>query len=276
MNVEEKQKVIEKEYFNRIHESINWKTPQKYTEIIQWRKLFYKDKRMTNYSDKILVREYVKDTIGEQYLIPILGEWQSFSEIDFNSLPSSFVLKTNHGSGTNIIVKNKTELNYKTAKTLIDGWMSIDYGYRYGLELHYSEIDRRIYAEKYIDLSNSSVEDYKFLCFDGKAHYCWVDVDRGESHRRNIYNLEWELQPWGQEKKNTDNQIPKPQNFDLMVTLAEKLASEFSHVRVDFYNINGQIYFGEMTFTNGSGYDLIYPRKYDWELGKLWKNYKNS
>src|SRR5690625_2465992 len=213
MSIGEMQEIIEKEYYERIQESINWKEPKKYTEIMQWRKLFYKDKRMTDYSDKILVRNYVRNTIGEEYLIPILGEWESFNTIDFYSLPTSFVLKTNHGSGTNIIVKNKDLLNKKTAKTLIDGWMDIDYGYRYGLELHYSGINRKIYAEQYIDLSNNDVEDYKFLCFDGKAYYCWVDVDRSEGHKRNIYNLQWELQPWGQEKKNTKRDIPKPSNF---------------------------------------------------------------
>ena len=276
MNIEEIKNIIEKEYSSRIHEPIDWKNPKKYTEKIQWRKLFLKDERLTEYSDKILVRDYVKKIIGAEYLIPVLGVWDSFEEIDFESLPNSFVLKTNHGSGTNIIVKDKTELDRKTAKTLINGWMKTDFGYSHGFELHYSEIIRKIYAEKYINVINNDLEDYKFLCFNGKAYYCWVDVDRNGDHRRNVYDMEWVLQPWGQAKKNTTKNLPKPENFDLMIELAEKLATGFSHVRVDLYNVDGKIYFGEMTFTNGSGYDLITPREYDYELGKLWDNFRIS
>jgi hypothetical protein len=276
MNKEEIKKIIEKEYDSRIHEPIDWESPKKYTEKIQWRKLYFQDERTTNYSDKILVRDFIRESIGEEYLIPVLGEWETFDEIDFESLPSSFVLKTNHGSGTNIIVKDKTQLDKKTAETLLNGWMKTDFGYSHGFELHYSGINRKIYAEQYIDFNGNDLEDYKFLCFNGKAYYCWVDVDRNGDHKRNVYDMEWNLQPWGQAKKNTEREIPKPTNFEMMITLAEKLATGFSHVRVDLYNVNGKIYFGELTFTNGSGYDLIYPREYDNHLGSLWENYTTS
>ncbi|MGE7689351.1 ATP-grasp fold amidoligase family protein [Lysinibacillus sp. NPDC097214] len=276
MSKEEMEKIIEHDYYSRINESIDWEKPEKYTDKIQWRKLNFQDQRMTEYSDKILVREYVKNIIGEDYLIPILGEWDSFEKIDFDILPNSFVLKTNHGSGTNIIVKDKSDFEKKTAEILINGWLNTDFGYSHGLELHYSGINRKIFSEQYIETKDNDLEDYKFLCFDGKAYFCWVDVDRYGDHRRNVYDLNWNLQPWGQSKKNTNIDIPKPENFSLMITLAEKLAAGFSHVRVDLYNIDGRIYFGEMTFTNGSGYDLISPREFDYKLGDLWKNYRNS
>ncbi|WP_270180288.1 ATP-grasp fold amidoligase family protein [Alkalihalobacillus sp. CinArs1] len=276
MNIDEIKSIIEKEYYDRIHEPIDWTNPKKYTEKIQWRKLFLDDKRITEYSDKVLVRDYVKKIIGNDFLIPVIGVWNSFDEIDIESLPNSFVLKTNHGSGTNIIVKDKSHFDRKTAKILMDGWMKTDFGYSHGFELHYSAITRKIYAEELINNIGDDLEDYKFLCFNGKAYFCWVDVDRNGHHRRNVYDLEWNLQPWGQAKENAIKDIPKPQNFDLMVDLAEKLASDFSHVRVDFYNVEGKIYFGEMTFTNGSGYDLITPRKYDGELGRLWEKYRIS
>lgn len=276
MNTGKIKKIIEQDYYSRINERIDWENPKKYTEKMQWKKLHSQDDRRTKYSDKILVRKYVKDVIGEEYLIPLLGEWESFGEIDFYRLPNSFVLKTNHGSGTNIIVKDKNKFDKKTARILVNGWMKTDFGYSHGFELHYSDITRRIFAEQYIDTKGKDLQDYKFLCFDGKAYYCWVDADRHGDHRRNVYDLDWNLQPWGQVKKNTENDVPKPENFELMITLAEKLATGFSHVRVDLYNVDGKIYFGEMTFTNGSGYDLIYPREYDYILGDLWKNYRIS
>lgn len=276
MNIDKMKKIIEQDYYSRIQERINWENPRKYTEKIQWRKLYFRDERTTLYSDKIIVRDFVKNIIGEQYLIPVLGVWETFDKIDFDSLPNSFVLKTNHGSGTNIIVREKKKLDKKTAEILINGWMKTDFGYSHGFELHYSGITRKIYSEQYLDTKGEDLQDYKFLCFDGKAYFCWVDIDRFGDHRRNIYDLDWKLQPWGQVKKNTEKDIPKPTNLDLMITLAEKLATGFSHVRVDFYNVDGEIYFGEMTFTNGSGYDLIYPRVYDIELGEFWTNYRNS
>lgn len=276
MSIEEMKRIIEKEYFLRIKEEIEWENPKKYTDKMQWRKIYYQDKRMTEYSDKILVRDYVKNIIGEEYLIPLLGEWESFDEIDFNLLPNSFVLKTNHGSGTNIIVNNKNEFDKKTAKILINGWLKTDFGYSHGFELHYSGITRKIYSEQFIETKEQNLQDFKFLCFDGKAYYCWVDVDRHGDHRRNVYDLDWNLQPWGQSKKNTEKEIAKPAQFNKMVVLAEKLAAGFSHVRVDLYNVDGKIYFGEMTFTNGCGYDLIYPREYDNVLGGIWENYRTS
>lgn len=276
MDLEEVKRTIEQDYYSRIHEKIDWNNPKKYSEKMQWTKLHSKDKRRTVYSDKVLVRNYVKNKIGEEYLIPILGVWDSFDEINFESLPNSFVLKTNHGSGTNIIVKDKKKFDKKTAKLLIDGWMKIDFGYSHGFELHYSGIDRKVFCEQFIETNGNDLQDYKFLCFDGKAHFCWVDVDRFGDHRRNIYDLEWNLQPWKQLIKNTDKPIEKPKNFELMINLAEKLSKGFSHVRVDLYNVDGKIYFGEMTFTNGSGYDYIYPREYDYMLGDLWVNYRNS
>lgn len=276
MNHYEIKTIIETEYYSRINEHLDWENPKKYTEKIQWRKLNSHDERETIYSDKIMVREYVKERIGDKYLIPILGEWESFNDIDFSLLPNSFVLKTNHGSGTNIIIKDKSLFDKKTSEILINGWLGTDFGYSHGFELHYSGIKRKIFSERNIETQGKDLQDYKFICFDGKAYYCWVDVDRYGDHRRNIYDLEWNLQPWKQTYPNTSENLEKPKNWDLMITLAEKLASGFSHVRVDLYNIDGKIYFGEMTFTNGCGYELIYPRKYDFILGDIWKNYRIS
>src|SRR5690606_21015710 len=116
------------------------------------------------------------------------------------------------------------------------------------------------------------LKDYKFLCFSGKPYFCWIDTERFVDHRRNVYNMKWELQEWRQYKyKNTDKPIAKPENFEEMVKIVEKLAVGFSHVRVDLYNVDGKIYFGEMTFTNSSGFEKIVPRQSNLMLGDLWK-----
>lgn len=263
--------VISRLYKDRIGHELNWENPTAYTEKMQWSKLYDDNPLKTQYTDKYLVREWVKNTIGEEYLIPLLGVWDSVDDIQFDKLPNSFVLKTNHGSGTNIIVKDKTKLNYKMVKQAISDWMKIDFGYK-SFELHYSKIKPRIIAEKYIETKNDDLQDYKFLCFDGVPHFCWVDIGRYSAHKRNVYDINWILQPWNQETLGSYNkEIPKPQNFEKMVEIARTLSAGFSHVRVDLYNVDGHIYFGEMTFTNGGGFDRIIPAEYDYELGKLWK-----
>lgn len=262
---------LEELYQSHIGHPLDWDNLNTYTEKMQWEKIYDSNSLKPILADKYAVREWVKEKIGEEYLIPLLGVWDCFDDIDFDSLPGQFVIKTNHGTGTNYIVKNKSEFNAKRAKRMIDDWMATDYGY-YSLELHYTRIKPKIIIEKYLETEYGELQDYKFLCFDGKPYYCWVDMGRYSTHTRNVYNLEWELQPWKQERYGLYGKpIPKPENFEKMVELAEKLSEGFSHVRVDLYNIDGKIYFGEMTFTNGSGLDRIIPEEYDRMLGDLWK-----
>lgn len=264
------QNIIAERYYRKFGHKLDWKNLSTYTEKMQWEKIFDNNPLKTLYADKLAVRDWISQTIGEQYLVPLLGSWNSFEEIDFEHLPNQFVLKTNHGSGTNIIVTNKDKLNKKTAKIKFDDWMAIDFGYL-SMELHYSNIKRKIIAEKYIETSIGELQDYKFLCFDGIPYYCWVDMGRYSNHTRNVYDLEWNLQPWNQETySHYEKPIPRPINFDKMIEIAKVLSKGFSHVRVDLYNVNGNIYFGEMTFTNGGGFDRILPTEYDQMLGDLW------
>lgn len=264
-------KRVEMSYASYIGKKLDWTNLETYTAKMQWEKLFNQDSLKTTLSDKLSVRNWIEKTIGAEYLIPVLGSWDSYDEIDFDSLPDSFVLKTNHGSGTNLIIRNKSKLNHKIAKMMFDDWMKMDFGYRQGLEIHYSPIVRKIFAEKYMETSYGELQDYKFLCFGGKPYFCWVDMGRYTNHTRNVYDLNWVLQPWNQEMYgNYPHPIPKPENFDKMIELSTILSHGFAHVRVDLYNIDGQIYFGEMTFTNGRGLDRIIPEQYDKMLGNLW------
>lgn len=137
--------------------------------------------------------------------------------------------------------------------------------------MQYKDIKPKIIAEKFINDKNNHLNDYKFLCFDGKVYYCWVDMDRYSNHTRNVYDVNWQLQPWNQNTfENAEFDIQKPKNYEEMIIIAEKLSRGFSHVRVDLYNVDGKIYFGEMTFTSGNGFSLIYPEEYNLMLGSLW------
>ena len=264
-------KMLAARYEAAIGHKLNWDNLQTYTEKMQWAKLYDKNPLKATLTDKYLVREWVEKTIGGEYLIPLLGVWDNFEDIDFSELPDRFVLKTNHGSGTNLIVKDKSKLNLKRAKRMFDDWMNIDYAYNSNFEMHYTDIKPKIIAEKYMETSTGELPDYKFLCFGGKPYYCWVDCGRFTNHTRNVYDLDWKLQSWSQCHPINEVIIEKPAKFETMVMLAQKLSEGLSHVRVDFYNIDGNIYFGEMTFTNASGLERIYPDEWDKRLGELWQ-----
>ena len=273
LSIEEKKKNIEVLYKQKIGHSISWNNPKTYTEKMQVEKLYNYKEIKTVLSDKYRVREWIKEKIGDKYLVPLLGVWDSFEEIDFDNLPNRFVLKTNHGSGSVLIVKDKSKLNYKKVKRLFDDWMKIDFAYTNGFEMQYSNIERKIIAEEYLETEQRELQDYKFLCFDGNPVFCWVDIGRFSKHTRTVFDLKWNLQPWTQAEYGISKEkIERPKNFDEMINISKKLCKGFSQVRVDLYNIEGKIYFGEMTFTNGSGFDKIIPEKYDIVLGNLWKN----
>lgn len=264
--------ILEDMYEKRIGHKLDWNNLRTYTEKMQWEKVYHKDPLKVKLADKYAVRDWVAEKIGDQYLIPLLGVYKSFDEIDFSKLPNQFVMKTNHGSGTNYIVKDRSQFNKKQARVIFNDWMATDYAYNTGFELHYSEIERRIIIEKYLETPQNELQDYKFLCFDGEPKFCWVDMGRYSNHTRNVYDLKWQLQPWNQERYGIyKDPIPCPTNFDKMIEIARKLSKGFAHVRVDLYNVEGEIYFGEMTFTNGSGLDRIIPEEYDKILGDMWK-----
>lgn len=269
--ISEMRDYISKKYLKYVGYPMDWEEPKSYTQKIQYSKLYNKQSLRTSLSDKVSVRDFIKNTIGEKYLIPIYGVWETFEEINFDELPNQFVLKTNHGSATNIIIRDKSKMNYKKIKKQMTDFIKDDFAY-YGFELQYSGIKPLIYAEKLLEFDDSGIEDYKFLCFDGKVDYFWIDFNRYSNHKRNMYDLNWNLMPWNQwTYDNYKEKVNKPSNFDEMVECALALCRGFDQVRVDLYNVNGNIYFGELTFTNGGGYEVIIPQEMDFELGSKWK-----
>lgn len=270
-NMSMKQK---KTYLNSLHKTrvgfdIDWSNPHSFTEKIQVEKLKVNPLK-TELTDKYLVRRWVEKTLGtDEYLIPLLGVWDSFDEIDFTKLPQKFVLKTNHGSGTNLVVHDKRKMSIIAARLMFNDWMLMDYGYVSGLEMHYSGINRKIICEKYIENKGGDLYDYKFICFHGNPYYVWVDTDRFTNHTRYTYDMNWNLQEWQFGYPVNKKGVQKPDNFNQMVEIVKVLCKDFEQVRVDLYNVNGRIYFGEMTFTSGSGLEKI-DKKANIMLGYLW------
>ena len=247
---------------------LNLQNPQTFNEKIQWLKLYDSTPIKTMLADKYLVREWVNEKIGEEYLIPLLGVWDKFDDIDFDKLPEKFVLKANHGCGWNIIVKDKNNFNINDAKKKFDVWMNTNYAFKNGLELHYKNIAPKIIAEKYIE-NDEGLLDYKFLCFNGKVKYVWVDTDRFTAHKRDIFDLDWNHLPFTIKFPNAKKTPGKPKRLKEMIELATELSKGFAHVRVDFYEVDSKIYFGEVTFTSGSGIEKFCPEEYDLKLGQM-------
>lgn len=256
-------------WFKRVTgETLNLENPKTFNEKIQWMKLYDSTPLKTRLADKYLVRDWVKEKIGEEYLIPLLGVWDSFDEIDFDQLPNQFVLKANHGSGWNIIVKDKSKFDKAEAKKKFDLWMSKDFSFIFGFELHYMNIPRKIIAEEYKE-EFGELYDYKFMCFDGEVKFIWVDVGRFSDHRRALFTTSWEQMDKELKWKAPDKRIEKPKQLDKMLQLAKKLSEGFAHVRVDFYEVDGVVYFGEMTFTSSSGTERATPKEFEVEMGNM-------
>lgn len=235
---------------------LNLDNPKTFNEKIQWLKLYDSTPIKTRLADKYLVRDWVKEKIGEEYLIPLLGVYDKFDDIDFAKLPKQFVIKCNHGCGYNIIVKDKSKLDLSDAKAKIDKWMNENFAFRVGFELHYRDIEPKIIIEKYIENKGTDdLYDYKFWCFNGKVEYIQFLSERNlDGLKMAFYDKNWHKQKFVYSYPLDKKTIKKPDNLDVMIELAKKLSVGFNHVRVDFYRLNdGTIYFGEMTFTSASG-----------------------
>lgn len=253
---------------------LNLSNPRTYNEKVQWSKVFDSTPIKTRLADKYLVRDWVEERIGSEYLIPLLGAWDSFDEIDFDSLPDRFVLKCNHGCAYNLIVKDKSKLDMEDARRKITMWMGENFAFKAGLELHYAAIPHKIIAEEFIENVGSGdgdLYDYKFWCFDGKVKYIQFLSERNTNGlKMAFYDLDWKKQEFVYSFPLDTKDMPRPENLDEMIAVAEKLAAGFNHVRVDLYRMDdGKLYFGEMTFTSASGNCSWQPAEWDLKMGEL-------
>jgi hypothetical protein len=258
---------IKATYKNRFGRPINLKDPKTYTEKLQWLKLFYRNDKMPIVTDKYEVHKYLTDLGYKHLLNDVLGVYENANDIDFDALPNSFVAKTTHGCASNIICKNKNELDWGKWVKIMNSWLNLNV-YAFGREWNYKDIKPRIIIEKLIE--HQPLIDYKFMCFNGEPKFLQINNDFEGVHYVDFYDIDWNRVDFTYNKFSKSNHVlPIPPQFEEMKALAKALSAPFPYVRVDFYNPPGKIIFGELTFFPGSGLLPLVPVKnnYDELLG---------
>ena len=253
----------------------DWKNPKTYSEKLQWLKLYDRNPEYTKMVDKYAVKKYVADIIGEEYVIPTLGVWDRPEDIEWDKLPSQFVLKTTHGGGNEgvVICHDKVSFDRQIAMGRLQESLLCDL-YEVWREWPYKNVPKRIIAEKYIEPNSETndLSDYKFFCFDGKVKGLFVATERqnpNEEVKFDFFDNNYNHLPFRQGHDHAKVTPSKPKNFDLMKHLAEKLSKGIPHVRVDLYDLGDKVFFGEMTFYHFSGLVPFEPEEWDDRLGLL-------
>lgn len=257
--------ILEKLYERSIGHPMDIYNPKTYTEKMQWIKLFDNQPLKTQLVDKYLARDWAKDKIGEEHIVPMIGAWDSFEEIDFSKLPERFVLKCNHGSGMNIIVKDKKKLDIVDTRIKLTEWLKVNHAFLHGFEIQYRDVKPKIIAEVFMEDSRGNFDDYKVHCFNGEPKF--ISVMSEHSTRKTYYDAEWNRLPFYDKFPVSETDLPKPQNFEKLLEIARTLAQGWKTVRVDLYDVDGKIYFGEMSFTDNAGFLKIRPEEWDAKLG---------
>lgn len=244
--------------------------PVLFSEKLQWMKLYYRNPLMKICADKYEIRSYLEKR-GYGYLLnELIAVYNSEKDINPKELPNQFVLKATHASGWNLICKNKDEINWFIWKKILREWLKHDIFWN-GREWHYKEIAPRLICEKYLQDKSGGLIDYKFYCFNGKPAFVQANNGRGQLvHAQNFYNLEWKILPFGKDlTPRPEINIPKPTQLNEMISISKDLSSPFPYVRVDFYEVEGKIIFGEMTFFPASGLPDFKPSNYDKIIGSM-------
>ena len=262
-------------YYLYMGKRLDLKNPKTMNEKMQWLKLYDRKPEYKQMVDKILAKEYYSKMLGEEYIVPTLGIWDRFDEIDFDKLPDKFVLKTNHSGGNTgvIICKDKSTFNKENAKCQIEKSLKSDI-YKALREWPYKDMKKRIFAEELIGNEGEELVDYKFYCFDGYVDAVLICMDRQIGDPKfYFFDKEWNLKRYNKRGKMAPEgfTLPKPENMDKMFELASQISKGIPHLRVDLYNVNGKIYFGESTFFTASGFDANRLPEADLYFGSLIK-----
>lgn len=256
-------------YHTRCDEKLNLNNPRSFNEKMQWLKLYDRQPMYTKMSDKLAVKDIVKEKIGDEHVIKTLGVWSEYDYIDFDALPNRFVLKCNHDSGGVVIVKDKSKMDHEAAKVKIVRSLKQNFYWR-GREWPYKDIHPLIFAEEYIeDVDSDDIIDYKLMCFNGKCRCIFTCTERhlGTGLKVTFFDPEWNELPFIRRFPKSEVPISKPDNLQELITIAESLAEGIPFVRVDLYDIKEQIFFGEYTFYPGCGFEKFYPKEWDDKLG---------
>lgn len=247
---------------------LNLENPQTFNEKLQWLKLYDRKPEYTMMVDKVKVRDYIAETIGEEYLIPLLGVWEDPEDIDFDALPNQFVLKCNHNSGLGMcICKDKTKLDIPKVKRELKKGLAQDY-YLTGREWPYKDVPRRIIAEKYmVDESGTELKDYKVMCFNSVPRIIQLHRGRFGDHTLDFYDSVWKRVNFTWDCPQSEISWDRPYFLDEMLKLSEKLSLGIPELRVDWYFAEKHLYFGELTFSPTSGFSGMTPEQWDYTLG---------
>lgn len=255
----------------RLGKKLDLEDPKTYNEKLQWLKLYDRKPEYTQMVDKYGVKEYVANAIGEEYIIPTLGVWDSFDEIDFDKLPDQFVLKCTHDSGGLVICRDKSKLDKAAAKNKIERSLKTNY-YLHGREWPYKNVKPRIIAEQYMeDEKTKELCDYKFFTFDGEVKALFIASDRyakGEETKFDFFDENFNHLPFTNGHPNANVLPEKPERFEEMKELAAKLGKGIPQARIDFYEVNGKVYFGEITFFHWGGMKPFKPEEWDYKFGE--------
>lgn len=258
-------------YFLFMKKPLHLKKPKTFNEKLQWLKLYDRNPLYTSLVDKYEVKEYVAERIGREHIIPTIGVWDSVEEIDFDSLPDKFVLKCTHDSGGLLLCKDKSMLNIQEVRRSLNKVLKRNY-YKVGREWPYKNVRHRIIAEAYMkDEKSVILNDYKFFCFDGEVKILFVATDRGVDTRFDFFDRDFNHLDIINGHLMSEKKIEKPSKFDEMISIAETLSKDIPHVRVDLYEINEVVYFGEMTFSHWGGTVPFEPEEWDYKLGRWLK-----
>lgn len=244
---------------------LNLANPTSFNEKLNYIKTLPLNDQHTLLADKVLVRDFIAEKIGDKYLVPCLGIYRNAKEINFDTLPGRFILKTNHGSGWNIICRDKKAFNRQRAVYLFTRWLSFN-AYYLSRERQYKNIKPLIICEQLLEYE---IYDYKFFCFKGKPQFVQVDIDRFSDHKRAFFNLKWEKLPFSIRYDISEKVIPKPHQLSEMENIATILSQGLVFSRIDLYVHNNQVFFGEITLIPGGGNEPFLPMEYDFTIGKL-------
>lgn len=268
---------LKMQFKNVFEYELDLDNPETYSEKLQWLKLHDRNPLYTKMVDKAAVKEYVAEKIGEQYIIKTLGVWDRFDDIDFDMLPDRFVLKCTHDSGGLVICKDKNKLNKFFAKLKINWGLKTNF-YRQSREWPYKDVKPRIIAEEYMeDSKTGELRDYKFFAFDGEVKAMFIASERNNKNtetRFDFFDKEFNHLPFINGHPNADVPPQKPETFEKMIELAEKLSVGIPQARIDFYDVDGKIYFGEITFFHWGGMMPFKPHEWDKKFGE-WINFSN-
>lgn len=264
-------KYLELQYKLIMGKDLNLNNPETFNEKIHWLKLYNRKQEYIKMVDKYEAKEYVSDSIGKEYIIPTIGVFETFEDIDFDKLPNQFVMKCTHDSSSTIVCDSKSNFDINKARKKINKKLKTNY-YFLGREWIYKNIKPRIIIEKNMatDVQNDLI-DYKYFCFNGKVELVLVCSNRKKKLNETWFDAKWNLLDLREGACEIDKNIKKPINFNLMIELSEKLSKDIPFLRVDWYEIDGKIYFGELTFYPNSGREKFNPKKYDKILGDMLK-----